>query len=907
MKRIERKGANRACGHFSVPARQPALTLRPFHPAQFPCLLLGSLSRAFAFFAVEFLSSIRVIRAIRGQILVFFVISVSSVVAGERQVAPADLEFDYAEGLYRDGLRKLAIPELGKFVKAHPEDSRAPLAQFYLGESLYVDKDYKAAAPAYEAAVRDAKLIHRPAALYRLGDSRFRLGDTAGAVDPLRQFLAAKLDTQETKGFVLHAKYVLARSLFAQRQFADALPLFQDVLVDPAPDNAYKAYVLLPIGDALLALGKADDALGRYRDLEKYLVASLKDAKDPAKKSQMEMLQSIRSKIANILLGKKKYEEGLAALQALDDKGPFAEEILYGRAQALFSLQRTEDALAPALECLKRFPDGKLATSALYIAGECHYRANRFPEAERYFGQFLDRDREGEAPAEPKKGKHPARETAAFGRAAAAYRQDRPHAKETAAAAEFFLQQFPKNPRVADIRFFRAEAAFWLAEYPVALERYKEIPADSPYAEDATHQTAVCLDLLKRRDEAAAAYDAYVAKYPTGKYARNAAERSARLWGELTQFAKAADRYGAFLDKYGADEEGKKVAEEFFFRKGAAEFETKKFDTMYQTYRIYVERYPKGAHLGDVQYFLAWYLAAQKKQYEAAAVLYDLAANLPGNFALRARYNLAHTYRMIAEAQVAAKNRKEADQSYGKAAECFLQLMRTAPKELAGEPEYRWTAEVLRDLDRKPEAIEAYEALIKTYPAAAKAEDVYWIGELALKSKPPDYKKAETYFRLFLKDFPTHGYVIWGMLNLAETLKDAKKGTKEHAEAWDLYQKVEQLAAHKLEDPQTRDGLILRCKFQIGLMAFDDQNYEYARDYLLRPGYLAAGNEAAEALYKAGHATFRLKEVDAALAMWNRLLRQHPKSPWAEQLLKELPGLGLKLGEDGKSIEKVLK
>ena len=31
--------------------------------------------------------------------------------------SPADLQFDYAGGLYRDGLRKLAIAELEKFLK----------------------------------------------------------------------------------------------------------------------------------------------------------------------------------------------------------------------------------------------------------------------------------------------------------------------------------------------------------------------------------------------------------------------------------------------------------------------------------------------------------------------------------------------------------------------------------------------------------------------------------------------------------------------------------------------------------------------------------------------------------------------------------------------------------------------
>ncbi len=104
--------------------------------------------------------------------------------AGEGAASPADLQFDYAEGLFHDNLPKQAIVELEKFLKENPNDPRVSRARFYLGECHYKEKRYDAALPAFEAAAKDEKLTMRPIVLYRIGDIRFRLKDMAGA--PLR-------------------------------------------------------------------------------------------------------------------------------------------------------------------------------------------------------------------------------------------------------------------------------------------------------------------------------------------------------------------------------------------------------------------------------------------------------------------------------------------------------------------------------------------------------------------------------------------------------------------------------------------------------------------------------------------------------------------------------------------------
>jgi len=811
-------------------------------------------------------------------------------VGAEGGETPADLQFDFAEGLYRDNLTKQAIVEFEKFLKLYPKDPRASLARFELGECHYKEKRYEAALPAFEAAVKDEKLTQRTVALFRIGDIRFRLKDMAGAVPPLRAFLAADLANPDHRRFIVHARYALAQAEFAQKRFAEALPLFEQVLADPAPENTYKGYVLLPIADCLLVLGKVDDALGRYREMEAYLEAAIKAKPDgPDAKNHADMLARVRTQLASLLLGQKKLEEALAVLGKVDAAGPQGEAVVSRRAQALFALQRYQEALVPALDYLKRFPQGDQLLSSLYIAGECCYRTDRFAEAEGHFAALLAAD---------KTGKDPNREGAAFYRAASAYRQGAQRARETAAAAEAFLKEFPKSTLAPDAVYFGAEAAFWLGAHADALERYRKVPAAFAHAEKVSHQIAVCLDLLKRHDEAAGAYEDYLKRFPNGQNVQSALDRAARLRGQLNQFAKAIEHYGEFFKRFGNADP--KTAEDFLYRKGACEYELKQYDAMAATFDLYFNRFPKGEHKGDVLYFLAWYYGEVKKNYERAVPLYELCGGIPGAYQKRARRLLAHTYVKLGKARLAAKQQKEADELFAKAANAFLLLIREAPDVLVDAPEYLWTAEVFREQRKPAEAIEAFEALLKRFPAETTPYIIYWLGELASNLPKPDYERAKRYFKDFVDKFPTHELLVWAKFGLAEALK----ASGDSDGAWQYYPQVEQLAPNAIGNPEVRDGLILKCMLQMGRMASDKKNWEFAQKYMLRVAMLAAGEDAAEARYWAGVAAFHLGDLDAAVAVWNRLIQLFPKSPWTERLLKELDQYKLRLARDGKSLER---
>ena len=805
----------------------------------------------------------------------------------------ADLQFNYAQGLYRDRLRKLAVAELEKFIAAHGGDPRISKAHYYIGECRWYFKDYKGALAPFEVAARDPKLADRPIALFRVGDCRYRLGDRRGAAEPLRQFLALKLADPRHARFAVHARYTLARADVELGSFAEALPLLQQILADPSPENTYKSYVLLLLGNCLSALNKPAEALKHYRLLEKHLEGAI-GAKPPKAEaaSLATMLHHLRVKIGTVLIAQRKFKEAVAAFARLDDKGPRAEEVLYGRAQSHFYLQQYPKALVPSLGYLKRFPAGKLAVNVLYIAAESTYRTGRLAEAEGYFAQFLAAD---------KGGKHPARETAAYGRVAAAYSQGQKHAAAIAAAAGGFLEAFAASKHAPAVRYFAAEAAFWLGKYPEALADYRKVADKAPYAEDAAHQVAVCLDLLKRPQEAAAAYDAWLARYPKGKHHQQALERAARLWALAKNHAKAAERYGAFVARYAAA--APKVAEEFLYRKGAAEYEAKQYDAMYKTFKAYFERYRGGAHKSNVLYFLAWYHGEHEKQYEAAVPFYELCAAIPGRYQLQARYLLAHAHSHIGQGRLAAGKTAEADEHFAKGAESFLLLMRTAPDRLAGADEYLWTAETFRKVGRKAEAIEAYERLLKRHPKQAGPLTYYWLGEMSRTLEPPKHEQAVRYLKTFHDANPRHEYILWAKLGLAESLK-ALGGAKNHELARPYYKQFIELAPRKIKDTERSREYVFLCKLQMGRMAFDDKRYQEAIDYLRRLGYLALGDEAAEALYKAGLSALRLKDPDAAVGIWGRLLRNHPASPWAARLKKELPELGFRLALAGKAVER---
>jgi tol-pal system protein YbgF len=106
-------------------------------------------------------------------------------------------DFDTALGELREGRYPRAAADLQRFLNAYPNSSLAGDAQYWLGESRYLSRDYDAAKDAFiNLGLRYPQSARLPDALLKLGYIYGEQGDTARAQEVLRKLVQVYPDTQ---------------------------------------------------------------------------------------------------------------------------------------------------------------------------------------------------------------------------------------------------------------------------------------------------------------------------------------------------------------------------------------------------------------------------------------------------------------------------------------------------------------------------------------------------------------------------------------------------------------------------------------------------------------------------------------------------------------------------------------
>jgi tol-pal system protein YbgF len=106
-------------------------------------------------------------------------------------------DFDAALGALRDGHYPQAIADFQGFLNAYPDSRLAGDAQYGLGESYYVSRNYEAAKEAFiNLGLRYPQSARLPDALLKLGYIYGELGDTARARDVLQKLVQVYPDSQ---------------------------------------------------------------------------------------------------------------------------------------------------------------------------------------------------------------------------------------------------------------------------------------------------------------------------------------------------------------------------------------------------------------------------------------------------------------------------------------------------------------------------------------------------------------------------------------------------------------------------------------------------------------------------------------------------------------------------------------
>ncbi|MCB1824215.1 MAG: tol-pal system protein YbgF [Candidatus Competibacteraceae bacterium] len=109
----------------------------------------------------------------------------------------AQADFEAALGELREGHHARAIAGLRRFLNAYPDSDQAGEAQYWLGESYYLSRDYAAAKEAFiNLGVRYPESARLPDALLKLGYIYGEAGETDRAREVLQKLARAYPDTQ---------------------------------------------------------------------------------------------------------------------------------------------------------------------------------------------------------------------------------------------------------------------------------------------------------------------------------------------------------------------------------------------------------------------------------------------------------------------------------------------------------------------------------------------------------------------------------------------------------------------------------------------------------------------------------------------------------------------------------------
>lgn len=119
--------------------------------------------------------------------------------------APANLaqeqqEYDAALALIKQGQYDRASKRFREFIKAHPKSPLASLAQYWVGESAYVVRNFKQALEGFNKVLQDYPDSPKvSAALLKVGHTYYELADWGKARETLNQVIARHPNTPEAR------------------------------------------------------------------------------------------------------------------------------------------------------------------------------------------------------------------------------------------------------------------------------------------------------------------------------------------------------------------------------------------------------------------------------------------------------------------------------------------------------------------------------------------------------------------------------------------------------------------------------------------------------------------------------------------------------------------------------------
>ena len=427
---------------------------------------------------------------------------------------------------------------------------------------------------------------------------------------------------------------------------AEALRLAADL----SPDARQRVPLKLSLVRLLHRSGKTAEAL-------KLLEACR--AEVPNERLAMEL----QLEKAKLLLREKRHAEAAEAyqvyLEVADDPKGLASAYL-GRGLALWEMGRYAESAAAFDKAEKGPCPPSDRANALFKAGDAYYRIGKFPEAVERYGRFAK-----EFPVDENRPKALYQMGLALAESG--------NSAEAMKIFERVERRYPGTPIAEKAAVRYADMLQAAADWEGALKKYREI--GSTYAKDAAalglHQSGLMLYRLGRYEEALAAFDRVLAKYPKVRYA-----------------AQAVYMRGFCLYLLGRTEEAEK------------------------TCLSYVEKYPRSEWTPEVLFWLAEQYYNQGRYKDAKKLFLRIPSEFEeSSLAPRALYR--------------AGRAAAADSDFSEAVALYGRVAKTYP-DTSIMPQVRFAqGDALSQLGDFSRAILAFEEIIKNHPESSLV-DAAW-------------------------------------------------------------------------------------------------------------------------------------------------------------------------------------
>ncbi len=798
--------------------------------------------------------------------------------------------FYRAECLYARGKKKEAAALYAALVQKFPKHELLPDALYALGVTSEELDQPAAAGKAY------AQFLKQFPKNRLVTEVQMREGETLFVAKQYKAAAERFAAAAAAKGFAMadHATVRQAASLAKLNQFAEAAALYASVPVKFAKSQY--------IGLSNLAGGKCYYLAGDFAKARSLLEKALPTGGNSAAEAAHW--------IARSLLKENKPADALAvvekALPAVG-KSPFAGQLLMDRADAVYEIpKRRGESAAMYAAVAAKYPKESIGPQALYMAGFAALGSGDYQASLKYANEFLakhaddslaadvtyvaaESDLQLNQPAEAEKlyatllekyPDHADAEVWKVRRALALYLQKK--YQETIAALEPVLADVRTPGAVAEAQYLIGGSQAELKQYEAAVKSLTASLAADPKWRQADDTLLVLANAYRQLDDLAKAKSQIgklIAQFPKSRLLDQAHYRLGEYCYAGGDLKKAVAEYRKVVTGWPKSS----VLSHALYGLGWAELSLKDYAAADKTLSSLVEKFPNDKLIARARY--ARGMARQQLGNFGPAVE-DLQAMLAADPSAEEKSDARY---VLGLSQVGLKK-------YAEAVATFGALLKDDPKYAGADKTLYELAWALQSSGKQNEAAKTFGRLIKEFPESPlAAESSYHVGEHQYK-KEKYQKAAIAYHKAMteagsspLGEKATHK-LGWAYFHL-DKFKDAQ----------------ESFAYQRATFP--KGSLAADATFMAAECLFKQGQFQEALDVYAQVKNPSGENFKALTLLHSAQAAAQLKEWQKSLDLLAKCVEQFPDSPHMPQFLYEQGWAQQNLGDtDGatKTYEQVI-